>query len=191
MLANTAAPGDAFAPPPPPESGSFVNRSSDEHRGRDHRQHLHDVHDALEHQKSGMPGGRDVKNQKLLVSQMPTSTANTKPPTSGKRAVGEAVHAHRQHLRRERSVEHAAEDRVDEHPRVGGLEAEAPEALVGDRQRERERDGADEPVGVAQPRRRVARHVDLVEEASSEQHLHGREHHHRGGEPDLELDACR
>ena len=30
-----------------------------------------------------MPGGRDVKNQTLLVSQMPTSAANTSPPTSG------------------------------------------------------------------------------------------------------------
>ena len=62
------------------------------------------------------------------------------------------------------AVEHAPEERVHEHPRVGGLEAERPQALVRDRQREHEGDRADEPVGVAEPRRRVARHVDLVEE---------------------------
>ena len=79
---------------------------------------------------------------------------------------------------------------MHEHPRVGGLEPERPEALVGDGEAEREGERADESVGVTEPRGHVVRPRELSVDAHREQHLHRREHHHRSGEPDLQLDRA-
>ena len=60
-------------------------------------------------------------------------------------------------LGRERTVEQATEDRVEEHARVGVLEAELVQAVVGDREADEERDPAGYPVHGAEPARHQLR----------------------------------
>ena len=80
---------------------------------------------------------------------------------------------------------------MHEHPGIGRLEPQRPEALVGDGQGQHEGERADQPVRVAQPRGHPARHLDLVVKPQREQQLQHREDKRGGREPHLQLDRAR
>jgi hypothetical protein len=78
---------------------------------------------------------------------------------------------------------------VDQHSRAVALEAERPEAVVGDRQREQEREPARDAVHVAEPV--GSARAELAVEPERAEQLHDRECDRDRGEPDLHGDRRR
>src|SRR3954454_18021233 len=104
------------------------------------------------------------------------------------RRARQRVGAHDHHLRRERAVEEAAEQRVEQHPRRACLEGELVEAVVGDREAEEEREAARDPVRAADPRRRLAQGGQPPVHPQRREELDQGEEHGEGREPDLHRD---
>ena len=86
------APPESRGPRPPPPSvpwqpAQFATKTREQQHDECHRagerEELETVDDPLEHQNSGMPAGRDVMNQNVLVNQIATIAVSTSPPARG------------------------------------------------------------------------------------------------------------
>ena len=109
-------------------------------------------------------------NQSALVYQAPTSSANISPPATGSATPGQARASarsspSRRTRRRPRSRGASARARA-----VGVLEAQRPQAVVGDRQRDEEREPPADPVQRADPVGRLP--AEAAVEPQREQQLH-------------------
>src|SRR5262245_61656932 len=96
------------------------------------------------------------------------------------------VQADDRHLRCERAVDGAAEERVGQHAGARVAEAELEDAVVSDRERESEGEAARPPVHRIDPGRLPPR--QLVEDPGGREELEAGQDHDRGREARLEVD---
>ena len=180
--ANTAAPGSRrrrrrAAPT------SFLRRPSqlrpreqrdDDQRGgqpRDPRQH------SIRHgQHYGAGKPFSEMNHSPLVIHVADEHAEDHPAGQRQRQPGQRVRAHDHDLDRERAVERAAEDRMQQDARRRVLERELVEAVVGDREAEQEREPPRHPMHAA-PASRRRRAADLPVQPQRRAELDQREQH--------------
>ena len=113
------------------------------------------------------------------------------PPASGERPAGKAARSNEQHLRRKCAEEERSEQAVDDPARVGrAVETERPQAVVRDRDRQQECQGAARAMDAPEPARPVPASQATVE-LRRRQHLEDGEHDGGRREPDLEVDGGR
>ena len=97
---------------------------------------------AVDRRPTGAPRRRAVVEPER--ARVPDADQRREEQPAGEREhePREAVQPENRHLRREGAVDRAAEQRVGEHAVARVLEAELEDAVVGDRQREEERQAA-------------------------------------------------
>ena len=126
-------------------------------------------------------------NHSPLVSHTAIRIVNSTPPAIGSAMPGSARERTTIDLGRERAVERAAEQRVEQDARRRVLERELVEAVVGDRQAEQEREPPGDPV----QRRRstpARRRAAAGRTSTRRQDLHDGEEHGDARQPHLHRD---